>query len=73
MLSSIEKLFIISCAMCGSLFLFNSSLNRINDVILRRNFYNAAENSINNLLITNGATMMFSGYAFSYLAYIATK
>ncbi len=73
MLSSTDKTIILSGALLGSVFLFTTSLTNINDAILRRYYNVINENHINFLLLTNGATMAFSAYIFSYSAYIAMK
>jgi len=73
---SIEKTFILSGAVFGSIFLFTTSLVSINNIILRPSSYdnkNVDQKHINFLLIANGATMAFSAYTFSHFVYIATK
>ena len=77
MLSSTEKMVILSGTIAGSVFLFSTSLYCVNDILLRRNDnYNRIsqdENHINKLLVVNGLTMLFSGTLFCYFTYNAIK
>jgi len=63
MLSSTEKIVILSETIAGLVFLFSTSLYCVNDMLLRRNDnYNRIsqdENNINKLLIINRLTMLF--------------
>ena len=74
MLYPIERLVIISGSMFGSVYLFSTSLNNLNQIYLKDNISNDLnENGIKNLRIINGCTMLFSGITFGYFAYMATK
>ena len=77
MLSSAEKTIILSGTIFGSVFLFSTSLNRVNDVLSKSNYnYKKSyqeDNYINKLLIINGIAMLFSGSLFSYFTYNAIK
>ncbi len=75
MLSSTEKMVILSGTLFGSIFIFTTSLNSINDILLGRNgLYNPKDNNYKNkLIVMNGITMAFSGFTFGYFAYNATK
>lgn len=77
MLSSTEKVVILSGSILGSIFIFSTSLFCVNDILLRRsdlyNRNNNDENHINKLLVINGLTMLFSGTAFGYFTYNAIK
>jgi len=77
MLSSTEKMVILSETIAGLVFLFSTSLYCVNDMLLRRNDnYNRIsqdENNINKLLIVNRLTMLLSGTLFCYFTYNAIK
>jgi hypothetical protein len=76
MLSSNEKLVILFGTTISSVYLFATSLNSINYILLKKNCYmNSNENkdNINKILFINGVSMLFSGVAFSYFTYISTK
>ena len=76
MLSSIEKAIILSGSLFGSVFLFSTSLICLNDYFLERNNYNLIKyekNEIDNIMIVNVSTMIFSATVFSYFTYIAMK
>jgi hypothetical protein len=76
MLSSTEKLVILSGSIIGSIYIFSCSLNSLNNIILRKNYYNETlpnKYDLNRLIAVNGTTMLFSAATFSYFAYIATK
>lgn len=76
MLSPAERFIIISGTLFGSIYLFSSSLSSLNDVILKRNIMNNNSldyNYVNRLIIVNSCTMLYSGLAFGYFTYIATK
>jgi hypothetical protein len=82
-----EKNIILSGAIFGSLYIFSNSLNSINNIVIKRDGYNIHlirdgnnnhnhdkyDSNINKILLVNGITMLFSGAAFSYLTYFATK
>jgi hypothetical protein len=83
-----EKNIILSGTIFGSLYIFSNSLNSINNIVINRNEYNIHlirddnnnhknnnkyDSNINKILLVNGITMLFSGAAFSYLTYFATK
>ena len=76
MFSSTEKVVILSGSIFGSIYLFSTSLNCLNDVLLRRNNFNREiynENEVNKIIVINSVTMLFSGGLFGYFTYIATK
>lgn len=76
MISSTEKIVIITASIYGSLYLFSISLNNLNNIFLqRRNFnllnYNVSQ--LNNSIIINGLTMAFSVASFGYFTYIVSE
>ncbi len=75
MLYPIERLVIISGTMFGSVYLFSISLYNLNQLYLSVAFNDRElnENSLKKLTIANGCTMLFSGLAFGYFTYIASK
>jgi hypothetical protein len=74
MLYPIERFVIISGTMFGSVYLFSISLYNLNQIYIQGDSCkNLNDNSLKKLLIINGCTMLFSGLAFGYFAYTATK
>lgn len=74
MLSSSEKMIILSGTLIGSVFLFSTSLYCVNDILLRRDYNkNYDDKYIDKLLIVNGLTMVFSGTLFGYFTYNTIK
>ena len=73
MLTSIEKTLILSGSMLGSIYLFATSLNSINDGLLRRNVHNVSEDRIIDAVAVNSITMFYSATIFTYLAYVASN
>lgn len=77
MLSSTEKMLILSGTIPGLVFLFSTSLYCVNDMLLRHNDnhnrISQDENNINKLLVVNGLTMLFSGTLFCYFTYNVIK
>lgn len=76
MLSSTEKAIILSGSLFGSVILFSTSLNCLNNFYLKRNNHNLIKydkNEIDNVIIINVSTMIFSATVFSYFTYFAIK
>jgi hypothetical protein len=77
MLSSTEKLIILSGSLFGSVYLFSISLCSLNDIIIKRNSdYNSDKYDMSNLdklIIINVSTMIFSGTVFFYFTYFGMK
>ena len=73
MLYPIERLVIISGTMFGSVYLFSISLYNLNQIYLESDSCRENDKSIKKLIIMNGCSMLFSGLAFGYFAYTATK
>jgi len=69
MLNSFEKTLILSGTMFGSIYLLSTSLNNINNELLKRNAYNT-DNIIETVAV-NSITMFYSATIFTYLTYIA--
>ena len=77
MLSSTEKLIILSGSLFGSIYLFSISLISLNNIMIKRNSdYNSNKYDMSNLdklIIINVSTIIFSGTVFCYFTYFGMK
>jgi len=72
MIYPIERLVIISGSMFGSVYLFSTSLNNLNQIYLKDDSYKELnDDGLKKVRIINGFAMLFSGITFGYFAYMA--
>lgn len=71
MTNSLDKIFIATGSLIGSIILFTTSLTCINDS-LKCN-YKSDDKQINKLIVVNGATMFLSSAVFCYITHAYIK